>query len=74
MVKSMVLQKITGEELKYHFETQPQIAKRLIDKCLNAARAREAARKARETVRKGASLEVVYQVISLLFFERPICF
>ena len=49
-----IVQKITGEELKYHFETQPQIAKRLIDKCLNAARAREAARKARETVRKGA--------------------
>ena len=49
-----IVQKITGEELKYYFETQPQIAKRLIDKCLNAARAREAARKARETVRKGA--------------------
>lgn len=30
------------------------MAKRLIYKCLNAARAREAARKARETVRKGA--------------------
>lgn len=49
-----IVQKITGEELKYHFETNPQIAKKLIDKCLNAARAREAARKARETVRKGA--------------------
>ena len=49
-----IVQKITGEELKYYFETNPQIAKRLIDKCLNAARAREAARKARETVRKGA--------------------
>lgn len=49
-----IVQKITGEELKYYFETQPQDAKRIIDKCLNAARAREAARKARETVRKGA--------------------
>ena len=49
-----IVQKITGEELKYFFETHPQDAKRLIDKCLNAARAREAARKARETVRKGA--------------------
>jgi DNA gyrase subunit B len=46
--------KIVGEELKYYFETNPQIAKRLIDKSLNAARAREAARKARETVRKSA--------------------
>lgn len=49
-----IVQKITGEEIKYYFETHPQVAKRLIDKCLNAARAREAARKARETVRKGA--------------------
>lgn len=49
-----IVQKITGEELKYYFETNPQIARKLIDKCLNAARAREAARKARETVRKGA--------------------
>lgn len=49
-----IVQKITGEELKYYFETNPQIARKLIDKCVNAARAREAARKARETVRKGA--------------------
>ncbi|MFQ3225713.1 MAG: DNA gyrase subunit B [Lentimonas sp.] len=49
-----IVQKITGEELKYYFETNPHTAKRLIEKCLHAARAREAARKARETVRKGA--------------------
>jgi DNA gyrase subunit B len=49
-----IVQKITGEQLKYYFETNPQIAKRLLEKCLHAARAREAARKARETVRKGA--------------------
>jgi len=48
-----IVQRIVGEELKYYFETNPEIAKSLIDKCLNAARAREAARKARETVRKG---------------------
>jgi DNA gyrase subunit B len=47
-----IVQKIVGEELKYYFETSPQVAKRLIEKSLNAARAREAARKARETVRK----------------------
>ncbi|MEM9160092.1 MAG: DNA gyrase subunit B, partial [Verrucomicrobiota bacterium] len=49
-----IVQKIVGERLKYYFETDPKLAKRLIDKCLNAARAREAARKARETVRKSA--------------------
>ncbi|MCH6255440.1 DNA topoisomerase (ATP-hydrolyzing) subunit B [Puniceicoccaceae bacterium K14] len=49
-----IVQKIVGDRLKYYFETEPKLAKRLIDKCLNAARAREAARKARETVRKSA--------------------
>ncbi|MBH55032.1 MAG: DNA topoisomerase (ATP-hydrolyzing) subunit B [Opitutaceae bacterium] len=49
-----IVQKITGENLKLVFETTQGLAKRIIDKCLNAARAREAARKARETVRKSA--------------------
>ena len=34
-----IVQKIVGEELKYYFETNPAIAKRIIDKSLNAARA-----------------------------------
>ena len=37
-----------------YFDANPPIAKRIIDKGLNAARAREAARKAREAVRKTA--------------------
>jgi DNA gyrase subunit B len=49
-----ITQKIVGEKLKYQFETEPSVAKKIIEKCLMAARAREAARKARETVRKGA--------------------
>ena len=49
-----IVQTVVGEQLKYTFETEPKIAKRIIDACLNAARAREAARKARETVRKSA--------------------
>ncbi|KXU35569.1 DNA gyrase subunit B [Cephaloticoccus primus] len=42
------------EGLMKHFEISPPLAKRIIEKCLHAARAREAARKARETIRKGA--------------------
>ncbi|MDX2109537.1 MAG: DNA topoisomerase (ATP-hydrolyzing) subunit B [Verrucomicrobiota bacterium] len=49
-----IVQKIVGERLKYYFETNKADARKIIDKCLTAARAREAARKARETVRKGA--------------------
>jgi DNA gyrase subunit B len=45
---------ISYEGLMLHFEQNPNVGKRIIDKCLMAARAREAARKARETVRKGA--------------------
>jgi DNA gyrase subunit B len=49
-----IVQKIVGEKLKFALETTPGLAKRIIDKTLMAARAREAARKARETIRKGA--------------------
>ena len=52
------VEKITGsityEGLMSYFDANPPIAKRIIDKGLNAARAREAARKAREAVRKSA--------------------
>lgn len=47
-----IVQKIVGEKLKYAFETDPSTAKKIIEKCVMAARARDAARKARETVRK----------------------
>jgi DNA gyrase subunit B len=42
------------EGLMLYFETNTPVAKRIIEKSLMAARAREAARKARETIRKGA--------------------
>ena len=49
-----MVQRIVGENLKMYFDHSPSTAKRIIDKCLHAARAREAARKARETIRKTA--------------------
>jgi DNA gyrase subunit B len=49
-----IVQKVVGDFLKYSLETTPALGKKIIEKCLNAARAREAARKARETVRKSA--------------------
>ncbi len=43
---------ITYEGLTNFFDENPLIAKRIVERCFMAARAREAARKARETVRK----------------------
>lgn len=42
------------EALMDYFDQNPSVAKKIIEKGLTAARAREAARKARETVRKSA--------------------
>ena len=49
-----ITSKATYDGLMHFFDTNPSLAKKVIDKALTAARAREAARKARETVRKSA--------------------
>ncbi|MFQ3578010.1 MAG: DNA topoisomerase (ATP-hydrolyzing) subunit B [Verrucomicrobiia bacterium] len=49
-----IVSSIVYEGLMSHFDANPGVAKRIIEKALMAARAREAARKARETVRKSA--------------------
>jgi DNA gyrase subunit B len=49
-----IVSSIIYDGLMTHFDANPAVAKKVIEKGLLAARAREAARKARETVRKGA--------------------
>ena len=49
-----IVSSIVYDSLMMYFDANPSVAKRVIEKSLMAARAREAARKARETVRKSA--------------------
>ncbi len=52
-----IVQSMVNEALATFLEENPNIAKAILEKCISAARAREAARKARELVRKKNSLE-----------------
>jgi len=55
-LKSLV-ESVVGEGLSLFLEEHPQDAKRIIEKCLTAAKAREAARKARDLVIRKGSLD-----------------
>ena len=55
-VKSLV-ESAVGEGLSLYLEEHPDEAKRILDKCLTSARAREAARKARDLIIKKSSLD-----------------
>ena len=46
-----------NEELAAFLEENPAVAKKILEKCISASRAREAARKARELVRRKNALE-----------------
>ena len=53
-----IVDSIVTEGLSEYFEENPVITKKIIDKAIMAARAREAARKARELTRRKNALEV----------------
>ncbi|MBI4983705.1 DNA gyrase subunit B [Candidatus Woesearchaeota archaeon] len=48
---------IVNEQLETYFNEHPQVWRLIVGKCLDAARAREAARKARELTRRKSALE-----------------
>ena len=54
---SGIVQSMMNEALTAFLEENPAVAKAILEKCISASRAREAARKARELVRKKTSME-----------------
>ncbi len=52
-----VVQSMVNESLANFLEENPNVAKAILEKCISASRAREAARKARELVRRKSALE-----------------
>ena len=58
-VKSTV-ETIVGEKLAEYLEEHPAVGKKIIEKCSRAAEAREAARKARELVRRKNALDTMH--------------
>ena len=51
-----IVESVVGEGLSLYFEEHPDDLKRIVEKCILAARAREAARKARDLIVKKSSL------------------
>ena len=55
-IRSLV-ENVVSEKLTDYFEENPSVARIVMDKCLTASRAREAARKARELTRRKSAFE-----------------
>lgn len=58
-VKSIV-ESIVGEKLAEYLEENPSVGKKIIEKCMRAAEAREAARKAKDLVRRKNALDSMH--------------
>jgi len=58
-VKSVV-ESIVGEKLSEYLEENPSTGKKIIEKCVRAAEAREAARKAKDLVRRKNALDSIH--------------
>ena len=58
-VKSVV-ETIVGEKLAEYLEENPSVGKKIIEKCMRAAEAREASRKARDLVRRKNALDSMH--------------
>ena len=52
-----IVSSIMNEKLADYLEENPAIAKAILEKCISASRAREAARKARDLARRKTALE-----------------
>jgi DNA gyrase subunit B len=52
-----IVERIVGEGLRTYFEENPSVGRKIVDKVVSAARAREAARKARELARRKSIMD-----------------
>jgi len=53
-----IVESLLSEKLMEYMEENPSVARKIVDKAIQASRAREAARKARELTRRKSALEV----------------